>query len=66
MILQSPPRDGEHAPQHELLIFLRTFAGHRNLLTPHLDIEAHAKIVAALMMAVRNVGNHMAGDDAGN
>jgi hypothetical protein len=65
VFLKTPSRNIEGAPQHEPEVLLRTVPGHGDLFPPHFDVDPNAQIVAVLPMAMRDVGNHMTGNDPG-
>jgi hypothetical protein len=65
MILQATPSHGKGTPQDQTKVLLRAILSDRNLLPPHLDIDADSKVIAVLMVAMGNVDNHVAGDDSG-
>jgi hypothetical protein len=60
---EATPRNVKGLPQHELEVFLRAVTSHGNLFTTDLDVDAHAEVVPALVVAMGNVGDDVAGND---
>ena len=63
MVLEPTPGDVERAPQHEPQVFLGTVARDSNFFASYLEVDAQPEMIAALVMTMGNVGNHVAGDD---
>jgi hypothetical protein len=65
MFLEATPHDIERFPEHDSQVFLRAVANHRDFVPSHLDVDPDPELVPALMMAVRDVRDHMARNKSG-
>jgi hypothetical protein len=64
MLLEAAARDIKCLSQDEPDVLLWTIAGHGNFVPTHFDVDSDAEIVAPLVMAMRDVGHYMAGNDS--
>jgi len=64
MLLEPAPGDVKCLSQDEPNILLRTVTRDGNLVPAHFDVDSHAEIIAPLVLAMRNVGNYVAGNDS--